>query len=210
MHDLVRFFEVTYGDAMPDDDAGREDFFILAHHVARLNGDPARIVRRYAAQWVTWMSDDELAATVRRVSAKPIKWTAETLGQRLELLNDVRTKLGITTIRPIDVSPEQLERQRRERASVKRRTKSRAEYEDGSLTKAAPWKAEGMSRAKWYRRQKGRETGPRQQCLSVPTHTCLNPRPSLTPSPLARQKEGAAASVLSGAPCQPYRCHQLG
>jgi len=51
VRDVVRFFAFTYGDAMPDDDAGREDFFILAHHVARLNGDPARNVESYARQW---------------------------------------------------------------------------------------------------------------------------------------------------------------
>ncbi len=76
VRDLVRFLAFTYGDAMPDDDAGRDDFFILAQHVAGLNGDPARNIVRYVIQWCPWMGDDELAAMVKRVLSKPYKWRA--------------------------------------------------------------------------------------------------------------------------------------
>jgi hypothetical protein len=90
-------FAFTYDDAMPDDDAGRDDFFILANHVAGLNGNPARNIVRYARQWCPWMGDDELAALVRRVLARPYRWSADGLGERLGLLDEVRTRLNITT-----------------------------------------------------------------------------------------------------------------
>jgi hypothetical protein len=48
VRDLVRFFAFTYGEALPDDGAGREDVFILAHHVARLSGDAKRNIRAQA------------------------------------------------------------------------------------------------------------------------------------------------------------------
>jgi hypothetical protein len=43
------------------------------------------------------------------------------------------------------------------RSMAKRRAKGmkpRAKYESGSLTKMQPWKAEGISRATWYRHRK--------------------------------------------------------
>lgn len=154
VRDVVRFFAFTYGDAMPDDDAGREDFFILAHHVARLNGDPARNVESYARQWCPWMGNDELAAVIRRVLARPYRWGADKLGESLGLLDSVRTRLGITTIRPTDVPREQLEPRRRERWNAKRRRQTRAEYEGNSFSRTKPWEGEGISRSTWERRRR--------------------------------------------------------
>ena len=44
------------------------------------------------------MGDDELAATVRRMLARPYRWSADGSGERLGLLDEVRTRLGITTM----------------------------------------------------------------------------------------------------------------
>ena len=122
------------------------------------------------------MPDDELDALVRRVLAKPYRWRADTLGAEIGMLDEVRTRLRITTIRPMGVTLDQLNERRRGRWNAKRRTQTRAEYEGTSVSKAEPWKAEGMSRAKWYRLGRHRETGPRQQTFSDRvTHTCLTP-----------------------------------
>jgi hypothetical protein len=128
VRDLTAFFDHTYGGPLPDDDAGREDMFILAHHVARLNGDPERNVRRYAATWAPWMAEDELDAFVRRVLAKPYQWGADTLGAQIGLLDSVRTRLGITTIAPTDLSKAEREHRRREKWNAKRRKATREEY----------------------------------------------------------------------------------
>ena len=153
VRDLKAFLAYTYGEELPDDDGGRDGFFILAHHVARLNGTPERNIRRYAATWVSWMGDDELAALVRRVLAKPYRWGADKLGQKIGLMDSVRTALRITTIRPIDVSADELKRRQRERKNAKRRKQTREQYLAGSLSKAEPWKAQGISRRTWERRR---------------------------------------------------------
>jgi hypothetical protein len=204
VRDLVRFFAFTYGAALPDDDGGRDDFFILAHHAARLNGEPERNIRNHAWEWCPWMPEAELDATVRRVLAKPYKWRPDTLGRKIGLRDSVRTLLGITTIRPIDVPPEQFERGRRERANAKRRKVTRAEYEANSLTKTEPWKAEGICRRTWERRRaqaaaSAPVVSPRQHTsLSRATQTCGKPP---TPSPAAPPQSGHdGAWALIGAP----------
>jgi hypothetical protein len=183
VRDLVRFFNFTYVEAMPDDDAGREDFFILAHHVARLSGDAERNIRAHARQWCPWMGDEELAVFVRRVLSKPLKWRADTLGQGLGLLDEVRTRLCITTIGAIDVPKAERERRRCERWNAKRRKQTRDQYLAGSLSKAAPWEAEGVSRATWYRRQNAVRQVRVSKDLSRVTRTCLNPHPSQVAPP---------------------------
>jgi hypothetical protein len=85
--ELVRFFTFTYGPMLPDDDAGREDLFILAQHVVRLNGDPEQNIRRHAAKWAPWMAEDELNAFVRRVLARRYRYGGPKLGQLLRLLD---------------------------------------------------------------------------------------------------------------------------
>jgi hypothetical protein len=64
VRDLTTFFADTYGDAMTDDDAGRDDMFILAQHVARLNGDPARAIAgrlaRSATRASSWWKNSPL------------------------------------------------------------------------------------------------------------------------------------------------------
>jgi hypothetical protein len=197
--DLTRFFAFTYSDALPDDDGGREDFLILAHHVARLNGDPARNIIGHADRWCPWMDADEIAATVRRVLARPYRWTADILGERLGLLDEVRTRLAIRTIGAIDV-PKAAREQRREQRKVqakkaKRRAQGvmlRDQYEANSFNRTKPWEAAGISRATWYRRrenepltkrtpvrQVARKTGltPNKRFSIGWGHTCLTPTP---------------------------------
>jgi hypothetical protein len=195
VRDLVHFFSFTYGPVLPDDDAGRDDLFILAHHVAKLNGDPARNVSAHARQRCPWMGDDELAALLRCVLAKPIKWTADTLGRRLGLLDGVRTLLGITTIGAIDVPKAERERRRREQWNAKRRKQTRDEYEAKSLSKTKPWETEGVSRPTWYRRQKAARQVRVSKDLSRVTHTCLNP----LPNPVAGPVIATTSSVFVGA-----------
>jgi len=151
VRDLVRFFAFAFSDTLPDDDAGRDDFFILAQHVAGLNGNPARNIIRYADRWCPWMGDDELTALVRRVMAKPIKWSADTLGKRLGLLDEVRTKLRIKTIGGWSKAERMARAAARkvQAKTAKRRAggvRPRDQYEANSLSSTKPWEAEGISR----------------------------------------------------------------
>ena len=160
VRDLTRFFSFTYG-GLPDDDAGRDLFFVLAQHVTSLNGDPERNVRDYAAAWCKWMPDDELDAFVRRVLAKPYRWRADPLGAEIGLLDAVRTLLDIRTIGAIDVPKAEREKRRAQSKAETKREKRRAagmKPQAESLSSTKPWLAEGMSRAKWYRLGRHRET----------------------------------------------------
>ena len=182
VRDLTRFFAFTYGGELPDDDAGRESFFVLAAHVARLNGDPERNVRRYAETWCPWMPEDELDALVRRVLAKPYRWRADKLGAEIGLLDEVRTRLRITTIRPMGVTLDQLNERRRARWNATRRKQTRAGYLAEIRRKVDPWTVAGMSRAKWYRLGKHRETGSASaNLLCRVTHT-LSHTPAAPPA----------------------------
>ena len=80
------------------------------------------------------------------------------LGSRLNLVDVERQKLGITTIRAVDVDKAQLlerrkqkDRERKERCRRAGGAKPRAQYEAQSLSRTKPWEALGMKRAKWYR-----------------------------------------------------------
>jgi hypothetical protein len=59
------------------------------------------------------------------------------------------------------MSKEELAKWRKARDRQRKRlarpgAKPRAEYEGQSLSKLKPWKAEGISRAQWYRRRRAK------------------------------------------------------
>jgi hypothetical protein len=154
VRDLTKVFGLKFGDALPDDDYGRDLIFIHVHHVVRLNGDAVRNMRRHAGRWAPWMEEDELEALIRRVFAKPIRWKGTTLGRYLGLLDAERSDLKIMTIAPIDVSRDERERRWREKANTKRRKETREEYlAANSISRTKPWLAESISRRTWYRRK---------------------------------------------------------
>jgi len=203
VRDLTRFFAFTYG-GLPDDDAGRDLFFVLAQHVTSLNGDPERNVRDYAAAWCKWMPDDELDAFVRRVLAKSYKWGADPLGAEIGLLDAVRTLLDIRTIGAIDVPKAEREKRRAQRKAETKRAKRRAagmKPQAESLSSTKPWLAEGMSRAKWYRLGRHRETSETGLTPHILTkhyrgQSCLTPE---TP-PSAAPPQTMRAGMMLGFP----------
>jgi hypothetical protein len=85
----------------------------------------------------------------------------EWLGEALELSNAERTERRIRTIRPNDLSWDEVQLRRKEKdkmAATKRRrangARPRAEYEANSLSQAEPWKLVNMTRSTWYRHGK--------------------------------------------------------
>jgi hypothetical protein len=158
--ELCRLFRYRWGDILPDDDAGREDARIIAHHLAQLPGDQQRRIASWMGTWAPWMRLDEADRLIEAVLAKPFRWCADKLGKRLNLTEAVRTKLRITTIGSVDMTKAEREaaRKARKRADMRQRrknagTKSRREYLAASTEQAKPWLAQGISRATWYRRQ---------------------------------------------------------
>jgi hypothetical protein len=102
MRELERIFQSRYGRFLPNDDAGREDFEIMAHHIAHLRGAAVERIVAWARAWCPWMPGAEATALAERVAAKPRKWNADSLAWALALKMTERTALRITTIGAID------------------------------------------------------------------------------------------------------------
>jgi hypothetical protein len=155
--ELRRLYRNRYGHVLPDDDAGRDDAEIMAHHLAK-RPDAERNIRVWLGLWCPWMADAELANITTRVIARPLRWRADRLAIQLNLNEAERRRLRITTIGAVDLTKEQRKARRRARdralKEARRRAagaKLRAEYEANSASRNRPWDALRMSRRSWYR-----------------------------------------------------------
>jgi hypothetical protein len=128
MRELERLFERRYGRLLPDDDAGRDDLIVAAHHIALLRGDVIKHIVDWARAWAPWMPSAEAERLAERVAAEPRKWTADTLAWRLRLSWAERTDLRITTIGAFDMSKaeREVERKRRRREAERARRAKRS------------------------------------------------------------------------------------
>jgi hypothetical protein len=126
LHELERIFGRRYGYRLPDDDAGRDDLEIAAHHIAHLGGDVVDHVLAWAGLWAPWMPETEVRALALRVKANPQQWKAGTLAWRLRLTRAERSALDIRTIQAVDQTDSEREAARRERKRERDRARWRA------------------------------------------------------------------------------------
>jgi hypothetical protein len=155
--ELRRLFTARYGRLLPDDDAGRDDAFIMASHLAK-RPEAERRIPAWLSLWAPWLTAEEVADLTTGTISKLLRWRADKLAWRLRLTEDERRRLRITTIGAIDLTKAQrLARRRLHKRLCKearRRhegAKSRTEYEANSINRTKPWLALGMSRRSWYR-----------------------------------------------------------
>jgi hypothetical protein len=156
--ELDRDFADRYrGMLLPDDDAGRDDVLLMLHHLARTN-NPERRVANWLRLHAPWFDDREAIA---RILANPHRFRADPLAAKIGLTAERRTRLKITTIGAIDLPKRERNKLRKAKKIEQRRekrrkdgAKPRAEYEAQSIEKAKPWQALGISRRKWFNRQK--------------------------------------------------------
>lgn len=153
------------GEVLCDDDAGREDAMIVAHHLASCYGEQSRKIAAWIALRAPWMNPQEAEAVISAAVAKPRRWRADTLAKRLNLMEADRRRLRITTIGAVDVDQAQRKSARqhrkrirdKQRATAKRKAagaKSRTDYIATALTTSKPWAAAGISRRTWERRRR--------------------------------------------------------
>lgn len=161
MRELERVCSARHGATLPDDSAGRDLATIVAHHIVHMGSDAARHIVAWIGVWAPWWPQDQAAELAAGVIARPLKFTADTLGWRLRLSAAERTRLAITTIGAFDLTKAQRARShklRRAAAERARRRKKgalpRGDYEASLLARTRPWAELGMSRASWYRRGK--------------------------------------------------------
>jgi hypothetical protein len=168
--DLLRLFRDRYGPTLPDDEAGQEDLFELLVAVSVGANGPERM-QHHAETMAPWFPQRELDEKIAEINSLPLymrKIKPRILGDRQSVTNAQRERLGLWTILPCDRTKEQMAEQRkakkraRDRERRRRQGKrTRAEYlAKHSLSRKQPWKAEGISRASWYRQN--RETSVRQ------------------------------------------------
>jgi hypothetical protein len=166
--ELRRLFRSRYGETLPDDDAGRDEALVMAHHLARRAGDPHRRIASWLELHAPWMTPADLRGLITAVLAKPLRWRADKLAVRLNLTDAERRRLRITTIGAVDRTKAERLADRKERKRLAQRARRRArgvrlrsEYHACSLTRTKPWRDLGMSRATWYRQPRpSAETSP--------------------------------------------------
>lgn len=157
VRELERLFDDRWGSTLPDDDSGRDDLFVAAHHLAQF-GDPHQHIPAWARDRAPWLLEAECSDLIERVIRKPRKWRAQRLGDQMRLTPEERDRLEITTFRAAGFTDDDMKAKRaaseKERLLARRRRAGavdRAEYEANSATRTEPWKALGMTRRTWYR-----------------------------------------------------------
>ena len=109
--DLKRVLRSRYGHTLPDDDAGCDDLELLLDVVSFVANARYRM-KNVVEIWAPWMSTEESYELVEHVLRKPEylrKIKAAQLGEKLGLTHREREALGIRTIRPGDLTPEQFD-----------------------------------------------------------------------------------------------------
>jgi hypothetical protein len=163
LREIEAVLEDTYGGKfLPDYDAGRDDFFIVAQHIRGFGGDVVQHVIAFAAMWMPWMPEAEAREMAERVIAHPQEWEADELARDLGVTGKRRERLGLTTIGASDLSPrkrKRLARKKHAAAKAAKRLAAGAKPHSESAERTRPWEAEDMSRRTWYRRKNGTEKG---------------------------------------------------
>jgi hypothetical protein len=162
--EIKRYLGDRYGHTLPDDDAGRDDLFELLLCTSLRPDSASRVMRNVIEIYAPWMTEQEAEGFIQQVERIPPKLRrrkAEYLGQRFNLTNGQRERLAIRTIRPCDLTDEQLKDRRKARRNerMKRKRlregrKNRADYLTSSLSRTKPWLKEGISRRTWERRRR--------------------------------------------------------
>lgn len=154
--ELNRLFHDRYGPELPDDDAGRDDARIMAHHLAALSRDQRRRILEWLTVRASWLPKEEAEALADAAIAKPIRWKADTLAKRLNLTAVDRERLAIRTIGAVDQTKAEREAERQQRktaAKAAKRLSAGARPHKHSARRTRPWQALKISRATWYRKR---------------------------------------------------------
>ena len=98
----------------------------------------------------------EAAAVIEEASLTRKRLSADNLARFLGVTYAQRARLGLTTIGSVNVGKRaraELRKRRNRLAKERKRREQGARPHAQSLSRTEPWKAEGISRASWYRRR---------------------------------------------------------
>jgi hypothetical protein len=143
--------------------------------------DPIWAVMEAAKRMGGKVTEIEASAITEEASTTRKHLSADNLARWLGLTYDQRQELRITTIGSINVrkgARKEL-RKRRWRLNAERRRRDRGmRPQCQSLSRLKPWETEGMSRAKWYRKNKARRDS--ETTSSTPIFLSAEDRPVST------------------------------
>ena len=153
---VLKLIRHRYGAAgVPDDEAGRPDLMELIWLASSAPAGADKKVRDCIELYAPWMDEEEKRDLMEHVAMTPSYEKAKTsqeLGNKLLLSDADRERLKLYSIRPCDLTPEEFERQSKERkkasrASQRRRdgVRSREEYLAECRSKPKPWLAENIT-----------------------------------------------------------------
>jgi hypothetical protein len=147
--EMNRAFESSFPDRkFPNDRRGRK-WARYMMRTKRLYPGPRDYL--WLEQWCPWMDQSDRD---RMLGSKGHWYSSSSLGQHLEVDNDMRKELELWTMRPNDVEWTQVQSERKERQYKKRQEKRRANGVKARRKDAAePWKTLGMSKTTYYRKK---------------------------------------------------------
>lgn len=146
---------------LPDDDSGRDDLTLMLCVAVFTGSDARKRMDGLAVRWAPWLHKEEADALIARIRSMPRWFTPDELAWRLKITLSEREGLKLTTMGCIELPNKKARDQyRRNKDNAKRREKRRQKPKKVTVAELA--KAEGMSRATYYRkygpRTKWRET----------------------------------------------------
>jgi hypothetical protein len=166
--------------------------WLIAWHWHNPSGeDPIWSIMEAAKRMGGKITEAEASAITEEASITCKHLSADNLARFLDVKYAQRQALRLTTIGSVDVKKrarKELLKLRKRRALERKRrasgVRARTEYEAHSLSRTQPWRALGMSRAAWYRRNKARRAS--ETSVSPPIFLSSGDRP-VSPE----EKEGA-------------------
>ena len=198
----VRFFAYTYGEALPEDDGGRRG---LLHPRAARRRAERRPCPQHRPLCRTMVPVDGRRSACRARAPRARQALHIGMARRHTwredgLLDEVRTRLGMTTIAPADVPKEQRDRRRRERANAKRREQTRDEYEAPAKALRAEAAALGISPDALRKRRQRAAVGMSQVRVAKRLHRVTHTSDDGAPRSL-RPSQGSARRDMRSIPC---------
>ena len=152
-----------YGFELPNDDAGGEDLRVLLHVKAQCYAPERRekALLNEIGLLAPWLTNDNANRLATEIATKPLKLTADGLGQMLNLDWMTRERLRVWQIGAVDWSAAHRRDRRRQRHREgmwrKRRAEGRVDREEYLTThntnRTKPWLTLGISRGTYYRRK---------------------------------------------------------
>lgn len=159
--ELERILTDRYGPTLPDDDAGAEDAFLMANHLAQCSGNPENRMRDWFTRRCPWLGISQQTVLIAKIVDRPLNWRADTIARRLNLTEADRERLRITTIGAVDMTKENraLVRKQRKRDAAEARRRATgiptiAERRAKSDRRGKPWLEMNISERTWYRLRK--------------------------------------------------------